>query len=123
MAKSGDRDDQWVADCRVRAATDVLSHRWDSVVLAALGEGPLRRVDLRSSIGQVKDKPLTEALARLCEAGLVARRRYRAAPPGVVYELTSLGQSFHDGPLRSLAEWAEDHGEELLDPPRGSSCE
>jgi DNA-binding HxlR family transcriptional regulator len=104
-----------VADCRVRAATDLLSHRWDAVVLAGLGDGPRRRVELREAIGQVKDKPLTEALARLMAAGLIARTSFKQAPPSVVYELTPLGRSFHDGPLRALAEWAQEHGEEMLD--------
>ncbi|WP_232847823.1 winged helix-turn-helix transcriptional regulator [Occultella kanbiaonis] len=102
-----------VADCHVRAATDVLSHRWDGVVLAALGDGPRRRVDLRARIGQVRDKPLTEALARLLAAGLISRREGAGAAPGVVYELTPLGRSFHDGPLQALATWAQRHGHEL----------
>lgn len=103
-----------VADCKVRAATDLLSHRWDGVVLAALGEGPRRRVELREAIGQVKDKPLTESLARLLKAGLITRISYRQAPPSVVYELTPLGRSFHDGPLRALGVWAQEYGEDLL---------
>jgi DNA-binding HxlR family transcriptional regulator len=103
------------ADCRVRAATDVLGHRWDGVVLAVLGAGPHRRVELREAIGQVRDKPLTESLARLMESNLIVRRRRNQTPPGVVYELTALGQTFHDGPLRALASWAQEHGEGLLD--------
>lgn len=109
--------DERVADCRVRAATDVLSHRWDGVVLAALGAGPLRRVDLSREIGQVKDKPLTDALRRLTTSGLIMRHRPHHAPSTVVYDLTSLGRSFHDGPLQALATWALEHGDTLLDPP------
>ncbi|WP_350349041.1 helix-turn-helix domain-containing protein [Agromyces sp. G08B096] len=109
------RGDDRVADCHVRAATDVLSHRWDGVVLAALGSGPRRRVELLRTIGQVRDKPLTEALTRLSEANLIVRREVRN-PPGMSYELTPLGQSFHDGPLQALASWAHEHGEELLQP-------
>lgn len=97
---------EWVVDCRIRAATDLLSHRWDGVVLAALGAGPRRRVDLRTFVGQVKDKPLTEALGRLMAAGLVARRQEGQAS---VYELTQRGRSFHDGPLTALAAWVREH--------------
>ncbi|WP_435737740.1 helix-turn-helix domain-containing protein [Cellulosimicrobium sp. PMB13] len=107
-------DHGFVADCRVRAATDVLTHRWDPVVLAALGEGPERRVDLKDKIGGMQDKPRTESLARLVGWGLVERRRHRESPPRVVYALTTLGQSMHDGPLLALAAWAVDHGDELL---------
>lgn len=86
-----DASGEWVADCRVRAATDLVSHRWDGVVLAALGTGPCRRIELREAIGQVKDKPLTEALGRLTSTGLISRRRDGRAS---VYELTPLGRSF-----------------------------
>lgn len=110
---SSTHDDR-VADCLVRAATDILSHRWDGVVLPALGEGPRRRIDLRTSIGQVKDKPLTESLTRLTSSGLVNRTTSNASSP-VVYELTALGRSFHDGPLTALAVWAQEHGEEVLE--------
>ncbi len=108
------RDDA-VADCNVRAATDVLAHRWDGVVLAALGNGSLRRSELRAHIGQIKDKPLTEALNRLVAAHLITRARLQSAPPSVFYELTPLGRSFHDGPLQALATWAREHGYELLE--------
>ncbi|MDF2559561.1 MAG: transcriptional regulator, HxlR family [Microbacterium sp.] len=108
-----------MADCRVRAATDVLSHRWDGVILAVLGAGPHRRVELRAAIGQVKDKPLTEALSRLIAANLVARRQDTGSPSINLYELTPLGRSFHDGPLQTLATWAAKHGEQLLD---ASTC-
>ncbi|MGF0117455.1 winged helix-turn-helix transcriptional regulator [Promicromonospora sp. Marseille-Q5078] len=107
-------DHEFVADCRVRAATDVLAHRWDPVVLAALGEGPARRGDLKTRIGGMQDKPLTETLARLVRWGLVERERHRESPQRVMYGLTALGRSLHDGPLTALAAWAVDHGDELL---------
>lgn len=107
--------DARVADCRARAATDVLGHRWDGVVLAALGAGPHRRVELREAVGQVRDKPLTESLARLVASNLVVRRRCNQTPSTVVYELTTLGRTFHDGPLQALASWAQEHGDGLLD--------
>ncbi|WP_207632345.1 winged helix-turn-helix transcriptional regulator [Occultella kanbiaonis] len=46
-------------------------------------------------------------------AGLISRREGAGVSPGVVYELTPLGHSFHDGPLRALATWAQRHGHEL----------
>ncbi|SKC66134.1 winged helix-turn-helix transcriptional regulator [Krasilnikoviella flava] len=107
-------DHDFVADCRVRAATDVLAHRWDPVVLAALGEGRARRVDLKDRIGGMRDKPLTESLARLVRWGLVERERHRESPPRVTYGLTALGWTMHDGPLTALAAWAVEHGDELL---------
>jgi DNA-binding HxlR family transcriptional regulator len=108
------RCEQLVADCRVRAATDVLAHTWHPVVLAALRAGPRRRIDLRQGIGGISDKSLTQALARLIAMSLVSRTRFAEAPPRVEYALTDLGRSFADGPLAALGTWAAAHGEELL---------
>ncbi|MEV0616693.1 helix-turn-helix domain-containing protein [Nonomuraea sp. NPDC050404] len=107
--------DELVADCRVRAATDLFAHMWDPVVLAALGSGPRRRSELRAAIGGVSDKVLTQSLHRLLASGLIDRRAHAEAPPRVEYALTGLGQSLVDGPMRALGRWAEEHGDELLD--------
>ena len=103
-----------VADCRLRAATDLFAHTWDPVVLAALTAGPHRRRDLRTTMGGIRDKPLTEALHRLRANGLITRRTYAEVPPRVEYALTPLGRSLTDGPMRALGHWITDHGDELL---------
>ncbi|MGW4637436.1 winged helix-turn-helix transcriptional regulator [Sphaerisporangium sp. NPDC004334] len=104
-----------VADCRMRAATDLFAHTWDPVVLAALRPGARRRRELRASIGGISDKALTEALHRLLASGLVTRQAYAEAPPRVEYGLTGLGRSLVDGPMTALGRWILDHGDELLD--------
>ena len=63
-----------VADCRLRAATDLFAHTWDPVALAALRTGPRRRRELRAAIGGIRDKVLTETLHRLLANDLVNRR-------------------------------------------------
>jgi DNA-binding HxlR family transcriptional regulator len=57
---------------------------------------------------------LTQRLRRLQGSGLVARQVYAQAPPRVEYELTELGRTLI-GPIRTLAQWAEAHGEAILD--------
>jgi len=104
-----------VADCRLRAATDLFAHTWDPVVLAALHEAPLRRRDLRTTIGGIADKPLTESLRRLLATGLITRGAHAEAPPRVEYALTPLGRSLAEGPMRALADWITEHGDALLD--------
>ncbi|MEU4314399.1 helix-turn-helix domain-containing protein [Nocardia sp. NPDC024068] len=111
-----------IADCRLRGALDLFAHTWDPVLLAALAAGPRRRVDLRTEIGGISDKALTEALRRLIGRALISRHPGRHAPPGVEYRLTDLGAGFVDGPLRSLAAWVSEYGDELrvpgeTDPP------
>lgn len=103
-----------VADCRLRAATDLFAHTWDPVVLSALRPGLRRRHELRAAIGGLSDKALTEALARLIGNGLIERRRFAQAPPRVEYGLTPLGESLVNGPMIALGEWISEHGEELL---------
>ncbi|WP_405182019.1 helix-turn-helix transcriptional regulator [Nocardia sp. NBC_01377] len=110
----GDHRQELVADCRLRAATDLFAHTWDPVVLAALQEGPRRRGDLRAGIGGISDKALSEALRRLLGHGLIERLGYRQAPPRVEYALTELGASLVDGPMRALGAWIDDHGDALL---------
>lgn len=104
----------WVADCRLRAATDLFTHTWDPVVLAALRDGPRRRHELRDRIGAISDKALTDALRRLLERGLIERRRYAQAPPRVEYGVTGLGSSLIDGPMKALGQWALEHSDDLL---------
>jgi len=99
----------------MRMGTDLFTHVWDPVVLAALTVGPQRRRALRASIGGISDKALTEALHRLTGNGLVARKSFAEAPPRVDYTLTPLGRSFADGPMRALAEWITRHGDELFE--------
>ena len=103
-----------VADCRLRAVTDLFAHTWDPVVLAALRPGPLRRRELRAGIGGLSDKALTEALGRLLASGLLTRTRFAQAPPRVEYALTRLGESLVNGPMVALGDWIRAHGDELL---------
>ncbi|HEX7164019.1 MAG TPA: helix-turn-helix domain-containing protein [Trebonia sp.] len=115
MNASHDHCEELVADCRLRAATDLFAHTWDPVVIAALRPGPQRRHELRAAIGGISDKVLTETLRRLAGQGLVVRHAQAEAPPRVEYALTPLGQSLADGPMRALGRWITDHGDELLD--------
>ena len=115
VAMGSDRCEELVADCRLRMATDLLAHTWDSVVLAALDAGPKRRRALRLSIGGISDKALTEALNRLLGNGLIQRRSFAEAPPRVDYALTALGHSFADGPMRALGAWVTEYGDELFE--------
>ena len=106
-----DRCEPFVSDCAIRLATDLLTHRWDPVVLAALRAGPQRRSGLLAAIGDVSDKSLTDALRRLVGSGLVERGQHPAA-----YRLTELGESFVGGPLAALGTWAVAHGHRVVEP-------
>lgn len=104
----------FVADCQVRAATALISHTWDPVVLSALRLGPTRRKELLTKIAGVSDKVLTQTLHRLQAHGLVTKADN--TPTGATYQLSALGHSFANGPLAHLAQWAADHQDDLATP-------
>ncbi|NIH80448.1 winged helix-turn-helix transcriptional regulator [Amycolatopsis viridis] len=109
----------FVSDCHVRTAIELIRHAWDSVILSALRMGPTRRNELLIRVAGVSDKVLTQALQRLEACGLVtkARNTERPAPQtGAIYQLTPLGESFANGPLAQLAQWAADNQAELTGP-------
>jgi DNA-binding HxlR family transcriptional regulator len=103
----------FLADCQARLAFDLISNTWTAVVVWSLRHGPRRPGDLRTQIGGISPKVLTETLRRLESNGLVARQAYAEAPPRVEYELTDLGRTLL-GPIGALGEWAFDHADEVL---------
>ncbi|GLW23881.1 winged helix-turn-helix transcriptional regulator [Microbispora triticiradicis] len=106
----------FVSDCQVRAAAELISHAWDPVVLSALRLGPTRRKELLTRIAGVSDKVLTEALRRLLARGLVLKdgADQMSTRAGAVYRLSPLGESFANGPLAQLAQWAADNQDDLI---------
>ncbi|WP_052847130.1 winged helix-turn-helix transcriptional regulator [Streptomyces avicenniae] len=101
---------EFLADCRARQGLDLLAPTWNGVLLWALRDGPCRPYTLRRRVGGISPKVLTETLRRLEAHGLVARRRYREAPPRVEYELTPLGRTLL-APLKAVGDWAAEHGD------------
>jgi DNA-binding HxlR family transcriptional regulator len=108
---------EYVSDCHVRAAAELISHAWDPVVLSALRLGPTRRRDLLPLIAGVSDKVLTESLRRLASRGLVTRAADAEGRGRAVYGLSPLGESFASGPLAQLARWAADNQDYLASLP------
>ncbi len=107
----------FISDCHVRASAELISHAWDPVLLSALRLGPTRRSELLVRIGGVSDKVLTQSLHRLSTRGLVTKLGSgdSARPEGAVYRLSPLGESFANGPLALLAQWAADNHADLVD--------
>jgi DNA-binding HxlR family transcriptional regulator len=99
--------DVFLADCPARTTLSLVGDTWSVVVIVGLGERPMRYTGLRSRIGGISKKMLTQTLRRLSANGLVVRRA------SAEYCLTPLGESLL-APVRGLARWAEEHTEELL---------
>lgn len=103
-----------MSDCPARTALEVIANKWSVVTLYALQGGPKRHSELVALSGGISRKVLTQTLRRLQSNGLIDRQRYAEAPPRVEYSLTPLGRTLQE-PIAMLTEWAQAHGEELVD--------
>lgn len=95
-------------DCPVRDVLDHIGGKWNSLMLLALADGPMRFSQLRRFIPDISQRMLTQTLRDLQRDGYVERTVYPTVPPSVEYRLTGLGQSFLT-PLRHLVQWSQNH--------------
>ncbi|MEV6333538.1 helix-turn-helix domain-containing protein [Nocardia vinacea] len=100
------------ADCPARLGVDLFGNRWLAVIVYMLRDGPMRPGDLRTAIGGISQKMLTQTLRRMQTMTLIERHRYTEAPPRVEYELTEAGRDLLI-PIYALGEWADRHGESV----------
>jgi len=99
--------DVFLADCPARTTLALVGDTWSVVVIMALGERPRRYGELLDRIGGISKKMLTQTLHKLVRNGLVERDER-------LYLLTGLGVSLL-GVVRTLAGWAEEHTDALLE--------
>lgn len=108
-----DRGDAFDPDCPTRVVLDRIGDKWTVLVIGALQDGPLRFSVLRTHIGGVAAKVLTQTLRAMERDGLLTRTVHAQVPPRVDYELTDLGASL-TGPIQTLTDWAETHLAQIL---------
>jgi DNA-binding HxlR family transcriptional regulator len=82
-----------------------LGKRWSGMILAALGPGPVGFSQLRRTVQGISDSVLSERLAELCRAGLVARVVDEGPPVAVSYGLSDSGAALLPA-LDELRRWA-----------------
>jgi DNA-binding HxlR family transcriptional regulator len=95
--------------CRaVGAVLSLVGDKWSVMIIAILGNGPMRFTEIKRAIGGISQRMLTLTLRGLERDGLVTRKQFETIPPRVDYELTALGSS-----LRQIVEplnaWARAH--------------
>jgi DNA-binding HxlR family transcriptional regulator len=93
-------------DCATRLVLDRIGDKWTVLVVLLLSDGPMRFSELRSHLGRVAPKVLTQTLRRMERDGLLTREIFAEVPPRVNYALTDLGQSLIE-PIIVLGDWAE----------------
>lgn len=107
-----DEGDLFDPACPTRLVLDRIGDKWTALVVLLLSDGPMRFSALRSQIGAVAPKVLTQTLRRMERDGLVTRAVYAEVPPRVDYALTDLGHSLVK-PIAVVSEWAEIHVNEI----------
>ncbi|WP_277986482.1 winged helix-turn-helix transcriptional regulator [Promicromonospora panici] len=99
--------DVFARGCGSRAAFEVVTSKWSSLALLALGEGSYRFNALRRRVEGVSEKMLSQSLQALERDGMVTRDVVTNIPPRVEYSLTPLGEAVAER-LRSLADLLQD---------------
>lgn len=106
-------EDAFNPDCQVRLVLDRIGDKWSVLVVLALRDGPRRFTELRTTIGGVTPKVLTQTLRAMERDGLITRHVFAEVPPRVEYQLTRLGLSLR-GPIDAITDWAEEHLAEII---------
>src|SRR3954449_4897207 len=88
-------------------AIDILSSRWNALILNVLQEGPLRFSELAEAAKGPGDKILSARLKELEARGLVSREVDPSPPIKVTYALTHCGRSFEQVSL-AIEKWGRD---------------
>ncbi len=93
-----------------RLLLDQLADKWSLLVLQAFCDGPgaLRFNEIKRRVPGVSQKTLTQCLRRLERNGILRRRVVAAAPLGVEYSITPLGDTLAE-PFAAMRRWAEAH--------------
>ncbi|MFJ5261695.1 winged helix-turn-helix transcriptional regulator [Streptomyces sp. NPDC088387] len=104
--------DAFIRSCPTNQLLGRISDKWVSLVLAALGDGPMRYSDLARKIAGVSPKMLTQTLRTLERDGLLTRAVTPSVPVRVDYELTPLGMSLRML-LAAVKDWAEANIEQV----------
>lgn len=97
----------------VRQILDRIGDKWSLLVIAMLGPGPRRFMELRRDIGQISQRMLTLTLRQLERDGLVQRTVFPVIPPRVEYRLTSLGETLLES-IQGIVSWTLDHRVEIV---------
>src|ERR1700754_1175008 len=79
--------------CPTRQTLDRLADRWTVELIESLAYGAKRFGQLRTTIGGISEKMLTQTLRSLQRDGLIQRHTLPGIPPGAEYHLTDLGRS------------------------------
>ncbi len=91
-------------ECTVERTLEVIGGKWTTLILRDLLGGTRRFGELRSSLGKIPPKTLTERLRDLEQRGALERVQYPEIPPRVEYTLTEKGRAL-GAIIDAMARW------------------
>jgi DNA-binding HxlR family transcriptional regulator len=104
--------------CPIAASLDVLGDRWTLIILRDMFVGKRRFGEFIASSEKITTSVLADRLARLEEAGLVARSVYQILPERFEYNLTKDGLGLLPV-LQEFCLWGNRHFPQTIEPPGG----
>lgn len=90
--------------CPVRESAKILGKKWHLVIVHRLLDKPMGFNELKSAVGEVSAKILSQSLTDLQENDIVNRTVYSESPVRVEYSLTEKGEDLR-GVLENLYGW------------------
>jgi DNA-binding HxlR family transcriptional regulator len=94
-------------ECTVERTLGVIGGKWTTLILRDLLTGMKRFGELKTGLGSIPAKTLTERLRDLESQGVVCRVQYPEIPPRVEYSLTEKGRAL-GSIIDAMAEWGTD---------------
>ena len=98
--------------CPVEITLLLIGDKWKVLILRDLLSGTKRFGELKSSLGTISQKVLTQDLRTMEADGLVERTVYAEVPPRVEYTLTELGRNL-EPVLHSMRSWGKQYKERI----------
>jgi DNA-binding HxlR family transcriptional regulator len=92
-------------NCSIARTLEVVGDRWTPLILRDALRGTARFEDFQASLGIARNI-LSARLARLCEEGILERRRYQERPARDEYLLTAKGRDL-EPVLLALLRWGD----------------
>jgi DNA-binding HxlR family transcriptional regulator len=99
-------------NCPIRQVINIVGDKWTLPILYVLTQGTKRYSEIQREIPGISKKMLTQTLRQLESDNILKRTVYPVVPPKTEYNLTVFGNKLIQ-PLQVLADWAEEHQEEL----------
>lgn len=100
------------ADSLAREIFAGVANKWTLLVINVLEQRTLRFTELRTEVGGISHKMLTQTLRHLERDGLVDRTVYAVVPPRVEYQLTEAGQGLC-GTVNRMCAWTRTYLEHI----------